>query len=220
MKFTATTLVFASAIAGTSAFAPSITGRPAVALNANIRDKSDKSDVLGFGWDGTTALGGAVEDAKPSRMLSEIREAGESVPDECEVFNANVEMDADTLKFEELMEVIDTHFEVGLIEFKNGDIVNKPGENEGSAKLLSYAALSDFDKDTTLTLWGQYYREVVADPDGDSHPNIRNFMKTGWDGTYNNTCNLYYRKTNTYSNDCGIASFLRLPARLRRSCQC
>jgi len=80
------------------------------------------------------------------------------------------------------MELIDTHYEAGLIEFKNGDIVNKPGENEGSAKLLSYAALSGFDKDTTLKLWGQYYREVVADPDGDSHQNIRNFMKTGWDG--------------------------------------
>lgn len=183
MKFATSTLVFSLAIAGTSAFAPaSLAGRPAVALNANIRDKSDKSEVLGFGWDGTTALGGAVEIAKPARMLDEIREAGESVPSECEVFNANVEMDADSLKFEELMELIDTHFESGLIEFKNGNIVNKPGENEGSAKLLSYAALSEFDKDTTLKLWGQYYREVLADPDGDSHQNIRNFMKSGWDG--------------------------------------
>ena len=183
MKFATSTLVFASAIAGTSAFAPSIAGRPSVALNANIRDKSDKAEVLGFGWDGSTALGGAVVDSQPARMLDEIREAGETVPDDCEVFNANVEMDADTLKFEEVMDLIDTHYEVGLIEFKNGDIVNKQGENEGSAKLLSYAALSDFDKDTTLKLWGQYYREVVADPDGDSHQNIRNFMKTGWEGT-------------------------------------
>lgn len=184
MKFVTATLVFASAIAGTSAFAPTLTsGRPAcLALNANIRDKSDKSDVLGFGWDGTTPLGGAVEIAKPCRMLDEIRAAGESVPSDCELFNANVEMDADALKFEEVMELIDTHFETGLIEFKNGDVLNKQGENEGSAKLLSYAALSDFDKDTTLKLWGQYYREVLADPDGDSHQNIRNFMKTGWEG--------------------------------------
>ena len=116
-------------------------------------------------------------------MLNEIREAGETIPDECEVFNANVEMDADDLKFEDVMALIDTHYESGLIEFKNGDIVNKQGENEGSAKLLSYAALSEMDKDTTLKLWGQYYREVVNDPDGDSHQNIRNFMKYGWDGT-------------------------------------
>ncbi|KAL3915131.1 MAG: hypothetical protein SGARI_008250, partial [Bacillariaceae sp.] len=126
---------------------------------------------------------GAVENAAPARMLNEIREAGETIPDECEVFNANVEMDADNLKFEDIMELINTHYEVGLIEFKNGDIVNKQGENEGSAMLLSYAALSEMDKDATLKLWGQYYREVLADPDGDSHQNIRNFMKYGWDGT-------------------------------------
>ncbi len=189
MKFATSTLVFASAIAATCAFAPaSFSGRPALALDANIRDKSEKADDLAFGWDGTTALGGAVEIAAPARMLEDIRAAGESVPSECEVFNANVEMDADALTFEEVMEVIDTHFETGLIEFKNGDILNKQGENEGSAKVLSYAALSNFDKETTLKLWGQYYREVLADPDGDSHQNIRNFMKYGWDGTYLKSC--------------------------------
>ena len=33
-----------------------------------------------------------------------------------------------------------------------------------------------------LQLWGEYYREVLADPEGSSHQNIRNFMKTGWEG--------------------------------------
>lgn len=115
-------------------------------------------------------------------MLEDIRAAGETVPSECEVFNANVEMSGDDLTFEEVMEMIDEHFEDGLIEFKNGDILNAAGENMGSAKILSYAALAQMDKDTTLKLWGQYYREVLADPDGDSHQNIRNFMKYGWDG--------------------------------------
>ena len=83
-------------------------------------------------------------------MLDEIREAGETIPDACEVFNANVEMDASDLMFEEVIELIDEHYESGLIEFKNGDMVNKAGENEGSAKVLSYAALSGMDKETTL----------------------------------------------------------------------
>jgi hypothetical protein len=191
MKFAS---IIVLATAGTShAFSPSCSNnnvRAAAAaaassstLRAEIRDASDKKDELRFGWDGTTALGGAVDDSQPARMLVDIRAAGETVPDECEVYNANVEMDADSLKFEDLMELIDTHYEVGLLEFKNGNILNKQGENEGSAKLLSYAAISEFDKETTLKLWGQYYREVLADPDGDSHQNIRNFMKTGWDGT-------------------------------------
>lgn len=181
MKFS-TALTLAAIAPTVSAFAPVVGRSTSSSLNAEIRGPTDKSEDLRFGWDGTTALGGAVEVAAPTRMLEDIRAAGEDIPSDCEVFNSNVEMDASDLKFEEVMEIIDTHYESGLIEFKNGDIVNKPGENEGSAKLLSYAALSNLDKDTTLKLWGQYYREVVADPDGDSHQNIRNFMKSGWEG--------------------------------------
>lgn len=117
---------------------------------AQIRGPSDKSQELRFGWDGTTALGGAVVDSQPARMLADIRAVGETIPDDCEVFNANVEMDADNLMFQDVMELIDTHYESQLLEFKNGDILNKAGENEGSAKLLSYAALSNMDKETTL----------------------------------------------------------------------
>lgn len=180
MKFVAAAL-FVSSV---TAFCPAPFGgvvRPTV-LNAEIRGPTEKSETLRFGWDGTTPLGGAVEVAKPARMLDEIRASGEMIPDECEVFNANVEMNADTLTFEEVMEMIDTFYESQILEFKNGDMLNKAGENEGSAKVLSYAALSGLDKETTLKLWGQYYREVLADPKGDSHQNIRNFMKYGWEG--------------------------------------
>ena len=34
----------------------------------------------------------------------------------------------------------------------------------------------------TLRLFGGYYQAVLNDPDGTSHTNIRQFMKTGWDG--------------------------------------
>ena len=66
-------------------------------------------------------------------------------------------MSGDDLMFEEFIELCDNEYEYGLIEFKNGDIVNKEGENDGSAKVLSYAALAQMDKDMTLkvrhTLW-------------------------------------------------------------------
>jgi hypothetical protein len=179
MKYTILALCMASA----SAFAPSLTSRTtSSSLAAEIRGPTEKSEVLRNGWDGTTALGGAVEVAKPARMLDDIREQGETIPDDCEIFNANLEMDASELTFEEVMEMIDEHYESGLIEFKNGDITNAQGENEGSAKVLSYAALAQLDKETTLKLWGQYYRDVLATPEGTDHANIRNFMKTGWEG--------------------------------------
>ena len=152
------------------------------AIAAEIRGPTEKNQVLEFGWDGTTALGGAVDDSQPARMLEDIKASGETQSSACDVFNANLEMSGDDLMFEEFIELCDAEYEDGLIEFKNGDIVNKPGENHGSAKVLSYAALADFDKEMTLKLWGQYYREVKANPDGDDHQNIRNFMKYGWDG--------------------------------------
>jgi hypothetical protein len=135
-----------------NAFAPKAFGvsRAATSLKAEIRKPSEKSEELRFGWDGSTALGGAVVDSMPARYLKDIRAAGESVPSDCELFNANVEMEADKLTFEEVIELIDTHYEYGLIEFKNGDLLNKQGENDGSAKVLSYGALSEMDKDTTL----------------------------------------------------------------------
>ena len=194
MKFSLAASLILSTVASTEAFrvSPAFgltnarrtqpTNSAVVVVRAEIRGPTEKSKELRFGWDGSTALGGAVEVAKPARMLDAIRAAGETVPSDCEVFNANLEMSGDEVTFEEVMENIDTFYESGLIEFKNGDIVNGQGENEGSAKILSYAALSGMDKETTLKLWGQYYREVKADPEGNSHQNIRNFMKYGWEG--------------------------------------
>lgn len=153
MKFSTTVVVLTCSVASCSAFAPAAKlglTSSTTALNAQIRKPSEKSKELRFGWDGTTALGGAEVDSQPARMLEDIRAVGETIPDECEVFNANVEMDAKDLMFEDVMELIDTHYESQLLEFKNGDMLNKQGENEGSAKVLSYAALSNMDKDTTL----------------------------------------------------------------------
>ncbi|GKY98473.1 hypothetical protein MPSEU_000804600 [Mayamaea pseudoterrestris] len=177
-------LAYLLAATSASAFVPS---KPfgvgkSTALQAEIRPPSDKSEVLRFGWDGSTALGGAVEVAKPARMLEDIRASGEAIPEECELFNANLEMDGDSIMFQDVIDLIDKYYESQLLEFKNGDMLNRQGENEGSAKVLSYAALAQLDKESTLKLWGQYYREVKADPEGDSHQNIRNFMKYGWDG--------------------------------------
>jgi hypothetical protein len=184
MRFSIAILIISTA-STVQAFAPQAFGVSRLTttnLQAEIRKASDKSDTLRFGWDGTTALGGAVVDSQPARMLSDIRANGETIPDECELFNANVEMEADTLMMEDVITLIDEHYNNQLLEFKNGDMNNAADENEGSAKVLSYAALSQLDKETTLKLWGQYYREVLKDPTGDSHQNIRNFMKTGWEG--------------------------------------
>eukprot|EP00526_Cylindrotheca_closterium_P025497 CAMPEP_0113625626 /NCGR_PEP_ID=MMETSP0017_2-20120614/13239_1 /TAXON_ID=2856 /ORGANISM="Cylindrotheca closterium" /LENGTH=69 /DNA_ID=CAMNT_0000535751 /DNA_START=19 /DNA_END=225 /DNA_ORIENTATION=- /assembly_acc=CAM_ASM_000147 len=68
MKLSTVTAICALA-APASAFAPVSISRSSTSLNAEIRPPSEKSDVLANGWDGTTALGGAVEVAAPARML-------------------------------------------------------------------------------------------------------------------------------------------------------
>jgi hypothetical protein len=103
MKLTVALLLVAPACAFVSspvAFKASTT-----ALNANIRGPTDKAQELRFGWDGTTALGGAVEVAKPARLLEDIRASGETIPEACELFNANLEMSGDDVMFEDVIAV-------------------------------------------------------------------------------------------------------------------
>ena len=87
----------------------------ATQLAANIRGPTEKAKELRFGWDGSTALGGAVEVAKPARMLEDIRASGETIPEECELFNANLEMDGDNVMFAEVMDLIEKYYESQLL---------------------------------------------------------------------------------------------------------
>ena len=48
-----------------------------------------------------------------------------------------------------------------------------------SSKILSYAYLTKMDTETALKCYGEVYREVKNDPDGDSHGNIRALMAGG-----------------------------------------
>ena len=86
MKFGLATV--ATLIGSSAAFAPAAwqqRSSSSTSLATGIREESPKAEKLRFGWDGSTALGGAVEVAKPARMLKDIREAGETIPEECEV---------------------------------------------------------------------------------------------------------------------------------------
>lgn len=48
---------------------------------------------------------------------------------------------------------------------------------------FSFAKLNQLSKDETLALFGDFYRtDVLQNPEGTDHQNIRNFMVSGWDG--------------------------------------
>ena len=89
--------------------------------------------------------------------------------------------------FNETMAVISENYQYNPTEFRNGlnedCIVNKAGENEGSCKIFAFAKLHRLDQRQTLNLFGDYYRQdVLNDPHGSGHLNIRQFMKYGWAG--------------------------------------
>ena len=87
-----------------------------------------------------------------------------------------------TLQFSDTMNIIDALYDFTPCAFSNGNTHNKAGENNGSCKLFAFAKLNEFTEPQTLALFGEFYRDVLATPEGDDHQNIRNFMKTGWAG--------------------------------------
>lgn len=89
----------------------------------------------------------------------------------------------ETIQFNEVIAYIDTHYDFTPAKFTNGNTVNKENQNNGSCKIFSFARLNNLSEEETLSLFGDFYREdVLKNPEGTDHQNIRNFMKTGWDG--------------------------------------
>jgi len=89
----------------------------------------------------------------------------------------------DGVEFFGAMAVIDSLYDFTPTEFRNGELVNAAGQNNGSCKLFAFAKLQGLNKEQTLACFGAYYRkDVLEHPDGSDHGNIRNFMKFGWDG--------------------------------------
>lgn len=93
----------------------------------------------------------------------------------------------DPVSFDETIAVITENYHYQPTEFCNGLneqlLVNQAGTNEGSCKIFAFAQLNRLDQQQTLNLFGDYYRlDVLNDPNGTGHQNIRNFMQYGWKG--------------------------------------
>lgn len=90
------------------------------------------------------------------------------------------------IDFKDTMAVIDANYNYRPTEFSNGliePLINEAGRNEGSCKIFSFAKLHELNPAQTLALFGDYYhKDVLDNPDGNDHQNIRRFMRDGWDG--------------------------------------
>ncbi|HEY8935879.1 MAG TPA: HopJ type III effector protein, partial [Cyclobacteriaceae bacterium] len=86
------------------------------------------------------------------------------------------------LSFKEVIEFIETYYNHQPTAFKNGALHNEANQNQGSAKVFTFAKLNKLDKTDTLYLFAEHYQSVLKTPDGTDHQNIRQFMIHGWPG--------------------------------------
>lgn len=102
-----------------------------------------------------------------------------------EQFITKVKSEPNNISFKETMSVIETNYFFEETSFTNGEIINKAGENSGSCKLFAFAKLNNLSKNETLACFGDYYKiDVLQNPKGNNHQNIRNFMQFGWSKIY------------------------------------
>ncbi len=87
------------------------------------------------------------------------------------------------ISFDEVITVIEASYNYQATSFTNGDLINEAGSNVGSCKIFAFAQLNQLGSTETLACFGDYYRkDVLGNPTGSDHANIRNFMQSGWNG--------------------------------------
>lgn len=84
--------------------------------------------------------------------------------------------------FDDTLALVEQHFDVQPASFANGPLYNEAGENAGSCRVFALGQYCNLSEADTLTLFAQHYQQVLDDPAGDSHGNIRQFITTGWSG--------------------------------------
>ncbi|MFI7355771.1 HopJ type III effector protein [Streptomyces avidinii] len=85
-------------------------------------------------------------------------------------------------EFAATLAFIAAHYEYQPQAFRNGELENAAGENEGSCKTLGLALLEGLSDQEALQAFGEHYRSVLATPNDTDHGNIRNLMAHGLAG--------------------------------------
>ena len=92
------------------------------------------------------------------------------------------QLQAGEAQFADVITFIEARYTHTPTAFQNGQQHNAATENQGSAKVFSFAQLNDLDQQQTLSLFAEHYASVLATPEATDHQNIRQFMQHGWDG--------------------------------------
>ncbi|MGF2736401.1 HopJ type III effector protein [Marinobacter sp. DUT-1] len=91
-------------------------------------------------------------------------------------------LEAGRSDFDDTLALIERYFEYQPTGFYNGPLFNAAGENAGSCRVFGLGRHCNLGESETLRLFAQHYQQVLDEPAGDSHGNIRQFISTGWSG--------------------------------------
>ncbi len=91
------------------------------------------------------------------------------------------------VSFADTIAIIAENYHYQPTTFSNGvgeqTLINQAGTNEGSCRIFAFAQLHNLDPAQTLNLFGDFYHDdVLNNPTGTDHQNIRHFMRYGWAG--------------------------------------
>lgn len=89
--------------------------------------------------------------------------------------------------FEDVIAHITEHYHYTPTRFSNGlgadAVINEAGQNAGACRVFALGQLLNLGEADVLPLFGRYYRDdVLKNPQGSDHANIRTFMRSGWAG--------------------------------------
>lgn len=102
-----------------------------------------------------------------------------------ENFLKRLKTEPEAIEFSETIALIDELYEFFPTSFRNGDQLNQAGQNNGSCKIFYFGKLHQLGEQEVLACFGRFYREdVLNNPTGTDHQNIRNFMVSGWAGIH------------------------------------
>jgi hypothetical protein len=92
-----------------------------------------------------------------------------------ENFIKQLKEEPEKISFPQTMAMVDENYEFFPVAFSNAELYNKAGENNGSCKIFYFGQLHQLSKQQTLNCFGEYYQEVLRNPEGEGHREHQKF---------------------------------------------
>ena len=161
-------------------------GRSSSSGNNNRRTRSNNNNIIVRGSSDADA-DARLQSAMAARVAAVSADPGAKAIVEtlCEL--AEQEFGLAGVKFNEVMGKMDECYDFAPTFYASGkgtdgETKNEAGTNNGSCKTFYFAKMHGLSEGAALRLFCEHYQDVLDTPEGDSHANIRAFMKNGYAG--------------------------------------